>query len=916
MTDSIAADHQHLFLSYASADRDRVLLMVDGLKQAGIPLWIDQAGIPGGANFGPEIVAAIKGCSALAVCCSAAAFASRNVRQEVAIAWKHERPILPLLFERVPIPDEFAYWLEAVQWLEVLDRSQDEWLPDVQRALAHFITLPAVGTPADQIGAAASSQVAPSGTLPAPPTPLIGRKSELPPLIALLRRPDIRLLTLTGPGGVGKTRLAIHIAAETAGAFLDGVGFVSLAAITNPNLVASSVAQALGVREVGEEPLVERLKAYLRPRQLLIVLDNFEQVVEAAPVVADLLAACPGVKVLVTSRVRLRVSGEREHAVPPLGVTELPEHAPFGDVAESEAVLLFVERAQAVKEGFVLTPENASDIATICRRLDGLPLAVELAAARVKILAPPALLTRLERRLPLLTGGGRDQPERLRTMRDAITWSYDLLSPDEQALFRRLAVFVGNCTLEAADAIGSATDGPMSDVLEGVSSLVDKSLLQQVEGPDGDSRYSMLQTVREYGLEQLDEREEIEGVRQRHASYFLSLIEKAEPKLRGRDQLAWLGDLEAGRANLRAALEWSIERGETETALRLAGALHWFWYLRGHWTEGRGWLEGALALPANGRARGARTRALAGAGILAFAQSDYPAARVQLQQSITMCREQRDLAGSAYAMHFLGMTALLPGDYAASRVLFEESVATFRLVGDSWGLAMSLCSLGVAVIQLEIDDPPLFFEESLALFRELGDRYGLAQALHYFGEAARARGDYSAARKLYEEGLTFYRALGHRNTAASVTHNLGYLAQQEGDLRRAASCFAESLAVHAEHGDQRNTGHCLGGLAGIIGLLGQPEQAARLFGAADAVILRAGASMFFVDRRDYDGNLAEVRTQLGEQTFAAAFAAGKTLPLDAALAEAAEVATAVSAEPVVSATARTCVPVSSQPEIE
>ncbi|HEV2127126.1 MAG TPA: tetratricopeptide repeat protein [Thermomicrobiales bacterium] len=756
--------------------------------------------------------------------------------------------------------------------------------------------LAARGAAAD---AASPAPVTDRPVLPMPLTSLVGREREIEAVRGLLHREDVRLVTLTGPGGVGKTRLALQLVAESPERFADGVWFVPLAPIRDPDLVLLTVARALGLRDTGDRPLGERLATFLHEKAALLVLDNFEQVLAAGPSVTDLLMACPRLKVLVTSRAALRVTGEHSFPVPPLALPDLgPNGSPsFSEIARSDAVRLFAERAQAVDPGFELTEASAPVITEICQRLDGLPLAIELAAARSNTLPPVALLGRLEQRLPLLTGGARDQPARLRTMRDAIAWSYDLLLPDEQAVFRRLAVFASGCMFEAAEAVVNVDSSLGLDVLDGISSLVDKSLLDRVEGPGGEPRFAMLETVREFGLEQLVASEEADGARQRHAAHYLELAEEAAPRLRGREQMAWLDRLEAEHTNLRAAIQWSIERGEAEVALRLAGVLHWFWYLRGHWGEGRRWLERALALAPRGIVMAARTKTLAGAGVLAFAQSDYPAARVRLQESLAGCQEREDVAGSAYALHFLGMTALLPGENASARALFEESVATFRQAGDRWGVATSLCSLGVAAMQSEVDESRAFLEESLALYRELGDTYGVARALQYLGEVARAGGDYVVARRLYEEGLTLYRALGHRNTAASVVHNLGYVAQHEGNLRLGAACFAEALAVHVEHGDRRNIGHCLGGLAGMAGLLGYPEQAARLFGAADTVLAKAGASMFFVDRLDYDRNQAAVRALLGEQAFEAAFLAGKALVLDQALAEAARVATVVAAIP-------------------
>ncbi len=718
--------------------------------------------------------------------------------------------------------------------------------------------------------------------LPAQTTPLIGRTKEVGELCDLLQRPDVRLVTLVGPPGTGKTRLALEAAARVLDRFADGVWFVPLVLLQDAERVPSAVAQALGVLETGAEPLRDRLAAALREQHALLALDNFEQVTEAGSVVADLLAACPRLTVVVTSRAPLKVYGEHEFPVLPLAVPDLQQLPALPALEAIPSVALFLERARSVKPDFAISMENARVVAEICARLDGLPLAIELAAARVKLFPPRAIVARLQRRLDLLTGGAQERPARQQTLRAAIGWSYDLLSPAEQTLFRRLAVFAGGSTLEAAEAVCSAAEEPL-DLLDGLTSLVDKNLLGSREQAGGEPRFHMLETIRAYALEQLGSSQEAATIWQRHAEYFLRLAEAAEGPLDGPQHGLWLDRLEREHDNLRSALQWALDSGHAETALRLAGSLWRFWFKRGLLSEGQSWLDAALALPDKGSPL-ARSKALNGAGNLAGIRSDLDRARTLHEEALAVRQDLGDTKAVATSLNNLANVARLQGDSARAIALHERSLAVTRDSGDRHGTARSLHNL--ALVARDTGDyarARALHEESLAILRSLGDEYGVALALNNLGYVVWLLGDRERAEALQAEALSLYREQGDTWGIAHALLHLASVEEDEGDRAQATALFVESLGLFRKLGVKRNIAVCLEGLARLAAAAGSYAQAATLLGSADLVQESVGVRRAPVEAERHARATATIQAHLGNGRFATAWEGGRAMPMEQAI---------------------------------
>lgn len=725
--------------------------------------------------------------------------------------------------------------------------------------------------------------------IPVQRTRFVGREKEVGGVKELLLREDVRLVTVTGPGGIGKTRLAVEVACGLVEQFPGGRHFVALSAVNDAGLIASVIVQALGIREAGGQSPLEILKKNLGDSMcapMLLLLDNFEHLIHAAPTVADLLAMTPRLKILVTSRAALHVYGEHEFPVPPLALPDSRSMPTVETLGQYPAVELFVQRAVAAKPDFKLDQENGRAIAEICARLDGLPLAIELAAARVKVLSPSSMRMRLESRLQLLTGGARDLPQRQQTLRGAIDWSYDLLSASEQKLFRRLSVFVGGCTLESVEAVCDTKGDLDVELLDGMASMVDKSLLQQVEQARGESRFMMLETIREYAREKLEASSEEAATKRAHAAYCLVLAEEETTELSGAEGKEWLERFAVEHDNFRAALEWLTETGEAEWGLRLGAALFCFWETREYLAEGRDRLGKLLNLAGATAPTKARARALFAAGVLAGEQGDYLSADALISESLGVGHQLQDKKGVAVCLNALAVHAREQGDLVVAHALFEESLVLWRELDDQKAVARALSNLA-SVVKLRGDygRAHALYGECLSIFRGLGDQTGVAWSLNHQGDVARDQGDSVAARKLYEEGLAIFRELGDRWGIAGALADLGNLGREQRDCAAAHTLYRESLRIFQELGHKRGVARLLECFACLAAAQIQAERSLRLAGAAAALRQNIGAPLTPGEQAKLEKGLDPARRALTDTSGATAWLEGWGTPVERAIDE-------------------------------
>jgi predicted ATPase/Tfp pilus assembly protein PilF len=796
-----------------------------------------------------------------------------------------------LIYIKTPAPDRESSLDKLLAYIKNDDRvsykyfsSAEELRQLVENDLALLLT-ERFEVSELKLGVSASQPESIQHNLPAQVTSFIGREAEIAAVLELLERQEVRLLTLTGPGGTGKTRLSLQIAAGLLDQYTDGVYFVSLAEASEPTMVVSKIAELLGVREGGSQSLLERVKGFLRDKHMLLLLDNFEQVLEAAPLVSELLESAPQLKLLVTSRAILNVRGEHEFQVPTLHLPGLTPGGATSQVADCESVRMFIERAKAINPHFELYDQNASVVAEICRRLDGLPLAIELAAARVKMLSPERMLNLLSSRLNLLTGGGRDLPERQQTLRNTLEWSVQLLNPNDQTLFARLGVFMGGFTLEAVQEVCHLENDTGLDILQGVESLLNNSLVQLEYLESFQPRFRMLETIREFGQEKLAANGELEALQCRHARYFIDKMSEVSPIFATHEADHGLAWVDAERDNLRAALAYCFKDASLlELAPWLMTEMNWPWYRRGFLSEGRDWANRLLRSSVAQGQTLARCYALWSSGAMAMWQGDLNDALALFEEAVATSKAIEFPFAVATTLLFLGTTQVNRGKDKIALQYLQEASELFEQLAMPWYLAATLVHMGNASLGMgDLNNARVYLDQAFQISQQIGENWLISFILNNYGEVARTEGDFHKAQLYYEESEGLLRAMGDIGDLARLVHNLGCVAQHMGDLAVAEERFNESLAMFIKLGNQRGMAECLSSLAGLWSERSQMLPATKLLGAAQALLDATGATWWPADRVEVERILENLQLSLEHDQFEAAWEEGKKMNLEAAI---------------------------------
>jgi predicted ATPase len=859
-TEPWIASAPYVFISYSSADRAKVQRVVDACEESGFTVWFDQRSIPGGVSFPTKIVEGIQGSDVVIVCCSEDAFKSAHVRREVHLASRYNRPTLPIMLDPVAYPPNFEYFLVGLQQIRADHENVDSWLPLIIETI-HGLA----GADRQAAVYSAASSGATPGNLSVPSTPFIGRVEELAALRALIGQQRRRLVTLVGPGGVGKTRLAQQTATEQRTAFPDGIYLVELGSVSDPELILPAIGETLGVQESPGLSMLEVLNAFFTNKRLLLIIDNCEHLITrdhlaVAPLIARFLKTAPNLAVLATSRAPLRLTEEQLFSVAPLLTPALEQSQSLAQLEANEAISLFIARAQAVQPSFTLTGENANSIAAICTQLDGLPLAIELAAAKTRLLPPAKLLERLQQRLDFLSHHAVDIDPRHQTLRATIEWSYDLLSAEEQAAFRFLAHFPGGFTLETA-----ATTGPIAEDIVGI--LLDSSLLASYFGRSADFRFTMLESIRAFGLERAQANGEVEAVQSRIHHWALDLVSTAEPRLKGQDQVVWINRLNDEYGNLAQLFSQPPPLDNPRLRLELASSVWYYWYIRSMFTEGRTWLEQALS-DTSEKADPTYLKVLIGAGNMVGGQGDMTAASAYWERGLALARQMGETRSIASLLNNLGAVAQHRSDWHRAESLFSESSRQFQMLGDHLRAARTLGNLASLDHRRgHIERARARYEEALALSRAEQNRQDVAMLLANL--ALLKAPDRTAEGMVHEyalEAITLSDDIGDHRTAGLALTGLGIAADVQGDPERALSHFHESQKRFEHAGDTSGVARAIGNIG--LARMGQGD-------LAQAVVDCRASLELFVKTDDHAGmayaieTLAVIQARGGEASRAA-----------------------------------------------